>query len=178
MSAANTTESFGWITRTIHWVMAIGVIGALIFGSYIARMDVNLSNLWMFGAHKTVGIVLLTLIVLRILWHRISPPPEPLPSTPAKTRAARWAHRTFYVLLVLVPLSGWIGSSATGIDTVIFNRWTVPAIAPVSEAWETAGFAAHFWLTKLLGALVLLHIAGAIVRRDGTLRRMIRGRAA
>jgi len=177
MRAANDPARFGAVTRVIHWVMALGVIGALGFGSYIARMEVNLSNLWMFGAHKSVGLVLLALVVLRILWHRISPPPAPLPAEPWKTAIARAAHRAFYVLLIVVPLSGWVGSSATGIDTVLFGRWTVPAIAPVSEAWETAAFAVHFWATKLLAALIVLHIIGAVSRRDGTLRRMLRGAA-
>lgn len=178
MSAGNDAQGFGWVTRTIHWVMAIGIIGALGVGSYIVRMEVNLSNLWLFGAHKTVGMVLLALILVRLIWHRLSPPPEPLPAEGWKTSAAHWAHRAFYVLLVLVPLTGWIGSSATGIDTVIFNRITVPAIAPASEAWETAAFAVHSALTKLLAALIILHIAGALSRRDGTLRRMVRGRTA
>ncbi|MDJ1008571.1 MAG: cytochrome b/b6 domain-containing protein [Paracoccaceae bacterium] len=178
MSAANDTDGFGWVSRTIHWAMALGVIGALGFGTYIARMEVNLSNLWMFAAHKTVGITLLALLVLRVVWHLVSRPPEPLPAAPWKSAVARWAHRAFYLLLLAVPLSGWVASSATGIDTVVFGRWTLPAIAPASEAWEEAGFAVHSVLTKLLALLILLHIAGAVTRRDGTLRRMIAGRAA
>ena len=79
------------------------------------------------------------------------------------------------------PLSGWIASSATGIDVMFLDRWVIPPIAPISEAWETAGFAVHRVLTKALMALVVLHIAGALNRAwlgDGTLRRMITGRSA
>ena len=83
--------------------------------------------------------------------------------------------------MLAIPVTGWIGSSATGIDTVIFNRWTLPRIAPVSEAWEDAAFEVHETLVTLLVAVLALHVAGALhralIRRDGTLRRMVRGRA-
>lgn len=178
-NAGNTADSFGWVTRTLHWIMAIGVLAMLGLGSYIARMEVGLSNLWLFGVHKSIGITLLALLVLRVLWHFVSPPPDPLPSGVRwQDRLASWVHKGFYVLLIAVPLTGWIASSASGIDTVLFNRWTAPSIAPVSEAWEDAFFAAHFVLTKLLALLAILHIAGALKRRDGTLRRIVLGSAS
>ena len=176
MGARNTDVSFGWVTRALHWAMALGVLVMLGFGSYIARMEVGMSNLWMFGVHKSIGIVLLALLVVRILWHFVSPVPESLPSGVAwKDRAAVWVHRAFYVLLIVVPLSGWIGSGATGLDVLVFNRVTLPPLAPVSEAWEEAAFAVHFVATKLLAACVVLHIAGAVMRKDGTMARMVRG---
>ena len=175
---ANRADRFGLLTRAIHWITAVLVLFMLGFGTYIARMEVNLSNYRLFGWHKTVGIAVLVLVVLRILWHRASPPPDPMATVPAwQTRLARGAHLALYLLLVVVPLTGWIASAATGIDVVIFDRWTLPRIAPVSEGWEKVFFAAHGILTKILAALILLHIAGAFHRSDGTLRRMIRGRA-
>lgn len=177
MSAGNTENSFGWVTRALHWVMAVGVIGMLALGSYIEQMEVGLSNLWLFGLHKTIGVVLLGLLVLRVLWHLFSPPPKPLPADVSwKDHAARWVHRGFYVLLVVVPLSGWIGSGATGLDVVVFNTLTLPPLAPVSEAWEEAAFTVHGIATKLLLFCLVLHVAGALGRRDGTLWRMVAGR--
>ena len=176
MSALNTESSFGWVTRAIHWAMALGVIAMLGLGSYIARMEVGMSNLWLFGLHKSIGVVLLALLILRLIWHLASPPSRSLPAdTPWKDSAARWVHRSFYVLLIAVPLSGWVGSGASGLDVVIFERFTLPPLAPTSEAWESAAFAVHFVLTKLLALCVVLHVAGALTRRDGTLRRMVRG---
>ena len=175
MSARNSLTSFGWVTRALHWAMALGVLAMLPLGTYVARMEVGYSNLWLFGVHKSIGIVLFALLALRIVWHFVSPVPESLPSGVAwKDRAAIWVHRAFYVLLIVVPLSGWIGSGATGLDVLVFNRVTLPPLAPVSEAWEEAAFAVHFVTTKLLAACVVLHIAGALMRRDGTLRRIIR----
>lgn len=176
MGARNTDVAFGWVTRALHWIMALGVLAMLGFGSYIARMEVGMSNLWMFGVHKSIGIVLFALLAARIVWHFVSPVPESLPSgTLWKDRAAVWVHRAFYVLLIVVPLSGWIGSGATGLDVLLFNRVTLPPLAPVSEVWEETAFAVHFVATKLLALCAVLHIAGAVMRKDGTVARMVRG---
>lgn len=172
----NDEARFGLLTRLIHWIMALLVIGMLGFGTYIARMEVDMSNFHLFGWHKTIGIVVLTLVLVRLFWHRVSPPPGPMETVPVwQLRLARAAHLALYVLLIAVPLTGWIASAATGIDVVIFGRWTLPRIALVSEGWENAFFVAHGVLTKLLAVLVVLHVAGALHRSDGTLRRMILG---
>ena len=180
MAFRNTSTSFGSVTRALHWLMVILVFAALVLGNRIANMEMSLSALKFFGYHKSLGVSVLALIVLRILWHRITPPPTPIQSGVGwQDGLAKTIHRTFYVLLVAMPLTGWAASSATGIDTVIFGRWTLPAIAPVSERWEEVGFAIHGVIAKLLVAVILLHIAGALyhalVKRDGTLRRMTTG---
>lgn len=182
MRLRNGPDRFGMITRLLHWVVAALVLTALPLGAYIARAEISLANLGLFAVHKSIGITILSLMLLRVLWHRVSPPPAPLPAErPWQGSVARWVHRAFYILLVAVPLSGWMASSATGIDTVIWGRWTMPRIAPVSEAWEDAGFAVHGVLTKLLAGAVLLHLAGVVHRTrngDGTLGRMLLGRRA
>ena len=180
MTLRNTEDSFGLISRLLHWTMAIGVIFMLALGNRIADFKPDLSTLYLYGLHKTLGIVVLTLVALRLIWHRFSPPPRPIgPASAWGTRAARVAHVLIYVLLTLIPLSGWFASSATGIDVMVFDRWVLPSIAPVSELWEKRGFAAHGILTKLLFGLIFVHILGAIIREmagDGTLTRMISGK--
>ncbi len=179
MRLANTADSFGLVSRVIHWGMALGVLGMLALGLWIEDMQPALSNLWLYSLHKSIGLILLALVLLRILWHRISPPPGPIgPAGGPGQRLARAAHLALYALMVAIPVSGYIASSATGIDMMLFDRWVLPPLAPASEAWERAGFAAHGLLTKLLMAVVLLHVAGALRRAlagDGTLRRMLRG---
>lgn len=181
MPARNGAESFGWVTRLIHWMMAALILIMLAFGTYLSEMQPSLANLWLFGLHKSIGLTLLALVLLRLIWHRISPPPHSLSAgIPAwQLRAAFATHLTLYILMLAVPLTGWIASAATGIDVVVFNKFTLPPVAPVSEAWEKAFFAAHGILTKLLLALILLHAAGALVRhflhKDATLRRMVSG---
>ena len=174
MKLANTTAKFGAVSRGLHWLMALGIIGMLGFGTYLANMTVNLSNFHLYGWHKSIGIVLLALAALRLGWHLASPPPGSLPASAWQQTLVRWVHRAFYVLMFAVPLTGWIGSAATGIDVQLFGL-TLPRIAPVSETWETVFLGAHGWITKALAVLILIHVAGALKRRDGTLRRMLRG---
>lgn len=180
MALRNTPDGFGLVSRLLHWLMAAGILAMLALGSYIARMEVGLSNLWLFGLHKSLGLTLLALALLRLGWHRLSPPPPPIPGPPQwQMRLATVTHAALYALLVLVPIAGWIASSASGIDTVLYGRWTLPAIAPVSERLENAAFATHAALTKLLAAGVALHVAGAVKRGlagDGSFTRMTTGR--
>lgn len=177
---ANTADRFGLISRAIHWVMAVALLSMLVLGSVLVRLQPGLANLWLYGLHKTLGISLLALVLVRLVWHRVSPPPEPIGGVPNWQRsAARWAHRGLYALMLAIPLSGWVASSATGIDVMFADRWVMPPLAPVSEAWEKAGFAVHGLLTKALMAVVVLHVAGAVKRglaSDGTVRRMVSGR--
>jgi cytochrome b561 len=179
MRLTNTPDSFGLVSRVIHWGMALGLFGALALGLRIETMQPALSNLWLYSLHKSLGLILLVLVLLRILWHRISPPPGPIgPAGGRDQRLARAAHLALYALMLAIPVSGYVASAATGIDVMLFDRWVLPPLAPVSEAWEKAGFAAHGLLTKLLMAVVLLHVAGALRRAlagDGTLTRMLRG---
>lgn len=183
MAATNGAATFGWVTRALHWLTALIVLSALPLGLWIARMEPSLAAIRYFGLHKTLGVTALALVLFRILWHRMTPVPAPLPGRAIwQDRAARMTHSAFYVLLIAMPLSGWIASSATGIDTVVFRYLTLPRIAPVSEAWETVGFAIHGFIGWCLIVLVVLHVAGALHRafvlRDGTLMRMLTGHAA
>jgi len=173
----NTADRFGRVSRALHWLMALAVIGMLALGARLVTMQPGLANLWLYGLHKSVGLTLLVLVVLRLAWHRIRPPPPPIGGGLAGW-LARGAHAALYLLLLALPLCGWVASSATGIDTVLFGRWVVPPIAPVSEALEKQWFALHHLLAKALAGLVVVHILAALQRAwagDGTLRRMITG---
>ncbi len=181
MAWGNGPDSFGLVSRVLHWSTALLIVGMLALGTRIAVLEPELSNLWLYGLHKTLGMLALALVLLRLIWHRISPPPAPIGASHAwETRAAKAGHRALYALMVAIPLSGWIASSATGIDTLIAGRWVLPPIAPVSEIWEARAFAAHGVLTKVLFVLVTLHAVAALKREmdgDGTLTRMLRGKA-
>jgi cytochrome b561 len=180
MAWRNSADGFGRISRAIHWLMAALVIGLLALGTRIESMEPGLANLWLYGLHKSMGLSALALVIVRLIWHRISPPPAPLgPPRSWQVRAARAGHAALYLLMLTVPLSGWIASAATGIDVMLFDRWTLPRIAPVSLAWEETGFAIHAIATKLLIGLVCVHLVAALLRQasgDGTLRRMVLGR--
>ena len=179
MALRNGPAEFGLVTRVIHWGTMLLVVGQLALGNRIEEMQPGLANLWLYGLHKTVGFALLALILARIAWHIASPPPKPLGRRDAAFRAARAVHWAFYVLLIAIPLTGWAGSSATGIDTMIADRWVVPPLVAASAEGEAFWFRLHDILTKVLFGLIVLHMLGALKREmegDGTLTRMLRGR--
>ncbi len=175
----NSATGYGAISRILHWSMMVLIVGMLILGTKIADMQPSLANLYLYGVHKTAGFGVLLLTLIRVVWHRISPPPPPIGVPRALTnRLARLVHGLIYLCLIAIPISGWIASSATGLDVLLFERIPLPAIAPVSEMWERGGFLAHGLLTKALMALLAAHILGAMLRgikQDGTIERMIGG---
>lgn len=177
----NDARRFGRTSRALHWAMAALMLAQIPLGLALVRIAPSLSTLWLYSLHKSLGFTLLVLAVLRILWHRISPPPAPLGDAAHWThRLARWVHGLLYAAMIVVPLSGWVGASASGIETVVYGGLTLPAIAPISEAWQDTGFLVHSIATKVLIAALALHIMGAARRAlagDGTLRRMLRGAA-
>ena len=179
MPLRNTSDRFGGISKGLHWLTVLAVMAAAALGLWIEEMEVSLSTIRYFGWHKTVGITVLTLTLLRIAWHLRSPVPPVLPASAVAERLAKGVHVTLYACLLAIPLTGWIGSSASGLDTVVFGGITLPAIAPVSERIEEMAFDIHETLAALLAVLVALHVAGAlnraIIHRDGTLRRMLGG---
>lgn len=184
MALGNSPRSFGGISRTLHWGMALAILGMLALGMTLTRMQPSLANLWLYGLHKSVGVVLLIAWGLRLVWHRVSPVPAPIAAGVAawQLRAARAVHIALYLLMGGLPVTGLIGSAATGIDTVIFNRWTLPPLVAPSETLEHLFLGLHHWLAWTLVACLVLHVAGALDRhirkQDATLWRMLTGRHA
>lgn len=180
MALRNTPQGFGLVTRALHWAMAALILAMFALGLRITSMEPGLSNLWLYSLHKTLGLTLLALVLLRLAWHAVSRPPPPLgPPGPART-AARAGHAALYALMLAVPLTGWAGSSATGIDVMFADRWTLPALVAPSAEGEEFWFGLHDILTKALIGLATLHMLAAFRREmagDGTLTRMLRGRA-
>lgn len=181
MTLTNGPDHFGAVTRALHWIMAALILAQLGLGLAIAQMQVTLSNLWLFSFHKSLGMTVLALAIMRLAWHRVSPPPRPLTDRLTRWQAwlARVSHPLLYALMVAMPLTGWWASSAAGPDVVVFGGLVLPKIAPTSPALEDFGFALHGVLAALLFGLIALHVAGALyhqfVLRDRTLARMASG---
>jgi cytochrome b561 len=178
MGLRNTPDSFGLISRLIHWGMALLILSLFALGLRLTAMEPSLANLWLYGLHKTMGLTALGLVLLRILWHLISPPPGPQATGGMAYFIKAW-HWTLYALMIATPIAGWAGSSASGIDTVIFGSITVPPLVEANETSEFVWFILHEIFAKTLMGMVIVHMLAALKREmegDGTLTRMIRGR--
>ena len=175
---AEPRNRYSTVSLILHWLIAalvvtqIGLIWAHeATDGPISREFVNL--------HKSVGLSILILTVVRLGW-RIANPAIPLPAgTPRWQKlAARATHVLFYVFLIAMPLVGWAASSAAGREIIWFGLFEWPAL-PIGGGRETAGqlMDLHELAAKLFIALVVLHILGALkhhfIDRDNVLHRMI-----
>ena len=179
MVLRNGPDEFGLISRLFHWGMALLLISLLALGLRIAAMEPSLSTLWLYGLHKTLGLTALALVLLRVIWHLISPPPGPQATGWMRLFIKAW-HWTLYALMIATPIAGWAGSSASGIDTLYAETFVIPPLVEPNESSEFVWFILHEILAKTLLGMVIVHMLAALKREmdgDGTLTRMLRGRA-
>lgn len=187
----NTSERYGSIAMALHWTIALAILMLLAMGTIMVRMTPGSSlQFTVYQLHKSLGIAVLVLSVIRLLWRFLDPLP-PLPGTLRRWEAAlaRVTHMAFYVLMIALPFSGWmmVSASVWNIPTVVFGVFTLqhlPVLAslqdkkPVEDALKEV----HEALAIGMFVLLLLHVAGALkhhfVLRDNTLARMLPGRSA
>ena len=172
----NTESGYSLVGKLLHWVLAIFIISQIGLGLYLENAKIGVADLYLYGWHKALGMLAFSLIFVRIFWRLSTTAPQPLGVQNFQAKLAKSLHRLLYVLMVVIPLSGWIASSASGFPMSFFNLFPLPAIAPVSEPIETAFFAIHDVAGKLLIVALALHMAGALqrhfIKRDATLHRM------
>ena len=162
MSFTNTPERYGVISAAFHWLSAIIVYGMFALGLWMVTLSYY--DGWYHKApelHKSIGILLMMGLVIRVLWRVISPPPGPLPSYSPMTRlAARAGHLALYLLLFAIGISGYL----MGTD----RFWGDDAVEAIHET-----------LADGLMVLVGLHIAAALLmsylEKTNLVRAMITG---
>jgi cytochrome b561 len=167
--------------KVLHWTMAVLIVVMVAVGLTMTNMgDGPLKNA-LYELHKSTGLLVLVLALIRVAVRRTrsAPPLEPMPEW--QRIAAYTSHYSMYVLIVLVPLMGWIATSYC-CKPVNF-LWTVPVSLPIPDAptMEAAKplFLIHFTLAFILAAIVTIHVTAALhhhfVKRDRTLLRMLPG---
>jgi cytochrome b561 len=191
----NTAGGWGLAARLLHWMMAALLIGMLLLGWYMVEVvgtrDLVLRyqlTQW----HKSFGFVAFALAVLRLLWRFVNPtPPHPEGALLSERLAARFSHVALYLLMLAVPLSGWLMASASPLNdpgafpfqmkNMVFGLFEMPDPHPKGDrALEATLKAVHYWSAMALVLAVAAHVSGALVhhlfRRDRILMRMLTGR--
>ena len=176
----NTRTRFTFLQRLLHWLMAIAIIAMLFVG---VGMVSTVMPKWLplFTAHKTLGIAILVLVVLRIVVRlRSGTPPLPRDLPEPMRLAAKLSHYALYALMLAMPLLGWGSLSAGGYPVTLLWGIQLPPLLPHSDSLHTLFRTAHVYLAFAFFALILLHIAAALfhalVRRDGVFQSMAGGR--
>lgn len=185
MALLNTTRSWGWPAKALHWAIAVLVAVQLGVGLAMVWLVTDLGRRFeLYQLHKSLGVLVLTLVVVRLGWRCANPI---LPTLPAglsvlERRLAGLTHRGLYLLLFLLPLTGWIMASASplGIPTIVFGLFRLPDAVGPNANLEDLMKVAHGLLAVLLLLLTGLHVAAAVkhhfVLRDEVLLRMLPGR--
>jgi cytochrome b561 len=174
MTAAG--RRFTLLQRVLHWFMAVCILSMLFIGVGMVS-TVMPKYLPLVAIHKTLGITILVLAVIRLavrLRHGAPALPADLPE-PMKL-AAQLSHYALYALMLVMPLIGWGMLSAGAYPVVVFGGLRLPAILPQSDRLHAWLWDAHFYLAFVFFALVLMHLAAALfhalVRRDGVFETM------
>lgn len=161
----------------LHWLVAGLIIATFPLGLFMSDMALSPRKLQLYSYHKWIGIVILLLVVLRLLWRITHRPPAPLAGMPRwQENSAHAVHLVLYGLMLAVPLSGWLMSSALGFQVVLFGVLPLPDLIAANKTTGHELKIVHEWLNYSLLAMVALHVGAALhhhfILRDGTLRRM------
>ncbi len=168
-------------TRTaiaLHWLVALLILAAFPLGLVMHELALSPLKLKMYAWHKWLGVTVFALAVLRVLWRLThTPPPEPEGMPAWQALAARLAHGALYGLILLIPLTGWLMSSAKGFQTVYLGVLPLPDLLGKSESLGELLGEVHEQLNHLLLILVIVHTAAAVkhhhVDQDDVLARML-----
>lgn len=168
-------------TRTavlLHWLTALAILCAFPLGVYMHELQLSPRKLQLYSYHKWIGITVLLLALLRLLWRLFHRPPPLLAGMPRwQEAAAHGMHHLLYLLLLAVPLSGWLMSSALGISVVWLGVIPLPDLIGKDKQLGEALKEVHKTLNLTMLLLVLIHAAAALqhhwFERDGTLQRML-----
>ena len=167
--------------KSLHWLMALLIVGLLALGFYMADLPLSPEKLQFYSWHKWAGVSVFVLVWLRLFWRLTHRPPAFAASLSATQQAlAHLGHLALYLLMIAIPVSGWLMSSAKGVQTVWFGVLPLPDLLGRDKALGAQLADLHSALN--IGLLVLIggHAAAALfhhlVRKDDTLRRMLPAR--
>lgn len=162
----------------IHWLMALGLSGTFALGFYMQDLPLSPSKLQFYAWHKWAGMVMLLMLVARLAWRLThSAPALPASMTGFMRFMAHAAHWVLYALMLAIPLSGWLMSSAQGFQVVWFGIWPLPDLVGKDAALGEMLNTVHWALNYTLLVFVVLHVGAAFKHhffdRDDILTRMV-----
>ena len=172
-----TNTRYGGAAIALHWLTALLIVAGFTLGLSMVGLPLSREKVQWYAWHKWIGITVWLLTCGRLAWRwtHSAPPMELMPRW--QQRAAIITHALMYALLVVIPLSGWLYSSATGVQVVYLSLLPLPDLVPKDKAMADVLRSVHVTLNFTLLALVCIHVAAALkhhfVDRDAVLTRML-----
>ncbi|MCM2287415.1 MAG: cytochrome b [Sulfuritalea sp.] len=176
--SAAADNSYTGIAIGLHWLIAFAIIGSFSVGLYMVDLPLSPQKLKIYSWHKWAGVTIFLCVALRLVWRLTHRPPELPPGVPAWQRSlAAATHVLLYLLMVAVPLSGWLMSSAKGFQTVWFGVLPLPDLLTKNAELGDLLQQMHKLLNYSMAALVFAHLGAALkhhfIDRDDILARML-----
>jgi len=179
MPARNTSVRYGSVAQFLHWGVVLLLAAQVTLGKIAHELPVGFERLVMMSRHKSLGITILGIALLRLAWRWFDAPPAPPPMPRWQLLASRFNHWALYFLLFALPLSGWLASSAANRPVSWWGLAQLPDFVAPDAALEDIFEETHELLVNALYALVALHLLAALkhqfLDRDGLLMRMLPG---
>jgi len=178
MQLRNTTERWGAGAKCLHWTLALAIFVMMALGWIMTAWPKSPAKFEMYFVHKSLGIVILALMVLRLCWRLLNPTPR-LPKTlkPYERVLAHGTHALLYLLLLAMPVSGWVINSAANFPLKVFGLFNLPPLVGPDKAVQGQAEVVHLWLFWIVAGLLVMHIGAALkhhfVLRDEVLARML-----
>jgi cytochrome b561 len=179
MQWKNTALRWGSLSRLFHWVIVALIITQFVLANMAEGLPLGLAKLATLARHKSVGITILGLAVLRLLWRLYNRNSPPLPANlkPHERGLAHLTHYGLYLLLFAMPLSGWMMSSAKNYPVSWFGFFTLPNLVQPDEGVFEFMKATHGVLAGTLVVITALHVLAALyhhfMKKDDVLKRML-----
>ena len=178
MQWKNDPQRWGAVSQLLHWLIVVLIVVMAWLGLTMTDLPTSPYKIRVYSLHKSIGMTLLALVLLRLAWRAFAGRPDDLPGTPTwQHRLAGATHGLLYVLLLAVPISGWVMNSASGFPMPWFGLFNVPAITGRDRALHELSETWHEWLFWALVVIALVHAAAAVYhhlfQHDATLARML-----
>ena len=179
LASLRNLERWGPVSQALHWAIALLVVVMAAIGLSLDALPRSPDWFWVYDLHKSLGLLVLALVVLRLAWRLYAGAPPPVPGLPRLQRLAAGAtHWLLYLLVLAMPLSGWLYDSASGLRPLRwFGQFAVPKLVAPDEDLAGDLHDLHEDLFVILLAVVLAHVAAAawhhVFRGDATLARML-----
>ena len=174
----NTEQSWGDVAKALHWAMAVLIFIMFVLGWVAVAYPLSPTKLDLFVWHKSIGLSLLGLVCVRLIWRLVNTTPmSPVAVSPLEHTLARLGHATLYLLMILMPVSGYVINSTADFGFRFFSWVRVPNFIPANKAWQETAETLHFILFLVFVAVIAVHIAAALrhhfVRNNNVLTRML-----
>ena len=177
MANNETGGRYGGAAIALHWLTAVLIVANIALGLSMVPLAITPRKLQWYAWHKWIGITVFLLTCARLGWRWVRPAPPPVAMPEWQRRAAEVTQVLMYALLLVIPVSGWLYSSATGVQVVYLGLVPLPDLVPSNKALASVLKATHVTLNFTLFALVCVHSAAALkhhfVDRDPALTRML-----